>query len=77
MLTINEWQSAVDSYVPPYRVDKESDQIKAIAACFLIFNKAFGVGFIFSNSGKSAGKMGIGKKTYVYVVRINVFSKTD
>ena len=77
MLSIDERKRAIDDNISPDWIDKQSDQIETIAVSFLVFNQTLSVCLVFSNSSESAHKMRAWKMTCVYIVRVNIFAKSN
>lgn len=77
IFVIDEGKVAINSNIPPDRVDEQSDKVESIAVHFLIFNEALCVCLQLRNCSQGAHKVRIAESSGVHVIGINVFSEAD
>jgi len=77
MFSIDEGKWAINDNISPDWIEEQSDQIETVAVSFLVFNQTLSVCLVFSNSSESAHKMRAWKMTCVYVIRVNILTKSN
>lgn len=75
ILSIDKWKKIVNCDVSPNWVNEQSDQIKAIAICFLVLDKSFSVCLKFCYSWKCTEEVRAAVSSRLKIVGIDVLTK--